>query len=583
MTSPRNDYLISSESATDPNRPDYYWLTDDSRTFLQRGYINNGVSAEQRIREIAENAERILKMEGFADKFEYCMKRGWFSLSSPVWSNFGTKKGLPIACFGSYIPDSTNGILEAVTEVGMMTKYGGGTSGYFGHIRPRGSIIVNNGKSDGTFNFAKLFDATINVISQGSSRRGMFAGYIDADHGDIMEWLDIKTEGNPIQDMFYGVCISSQWLKEMQDGDAHKRNVWKKILKSRSETGIPYILFTDNVNNARPDVYRDKNLEVLASNLCAEIALPSNKELSFVCCLSSMNLFHYDEWKDTDAPKILTYFLDAVMEEFVQKTESNTHHMERAHKFAKEHRALGIGVLGWHSYLQANMIPFESQEAFNKTQEIFGLLQTKTLEASKELAEIFGEPEILKGYGRRNTCLMAIAPTKSSSSILGNVSPSIEPIKSNYFVKELAKIKVSYRNPFFAELLKTKGKDTEEVWESILLHDGSCQHLDFLSEQEKAVFKTFEEISPELVIRQAALRQQYVDQSQSLNIFIGPEVEAKEIHRLHMLAHDIGVKSLYYQQSVNASQQFNRNLRKSAAPSVQATLNPEETCSTCEA
>ncbi|AMW16427.1 ribonucleoside-diphosphate reductase subunit alpha [Glaesserella parasuis] len=565
-----NDYYqpkLFQLGYTNVNRPDFEWLNDDSRLFLQRGYLLEGTTALDRIRFIAEHAERKLGIEGYADKFYYYMGRGYFSLSSPIWSNFGLDRGLPISCFGSYIGDSIHEIMVTTAEVGMMSKIGGGTSAYFGDIRPRGSLIKNNGKSDGSFNFSKLFDTVIDVISQGTSRKGQFAGYIDIEHGDIDEWLDIHTEGNPIQLMYYGVCVGHDWLESMKAGDPYKRQLWAKILQRKTETGIPYLFFKDNANAGRPDVYKDKNMTVHASNLCTEIMLPSNNEESFVCCLSSMNLLYFDEWKDTDAPEVLTYFLDVVMSEFIEKSE-NMPFLDRANRFAKRHRALGIGVLGWHSYLQANNIAFDSFEAMQKNNIIFKTLQEKTLKASKELAQRFGEPELLKGYGRRNTTLMSIAPTKSSSFILGSVSPSVEPFKSNYYVKDLAKIKTVYKNPFLEQLLKEKGLDTEEIWDSILLNDGSVQHLTQLSEHEKEVFKTFSEISQLSVIQQAAQRQKYIDQGQSINIMVHPATPARDLNQLYLTAEELGLKSIYYQYSMSAAQVFNRNLLS---------------CSSCEA
>ena len=540
-------------------RPDFAWLNEDSRLFLQRGYLLDGTTPEARIRAIAAHAGNILQDDTFAERFHHYMARGYYSLSSPIWSNFGLSRGLPISCFGSYIGDSIYDIMRTTAEVGMMSKIGGGTSAYFGAIRPRGSDISNNGKSDGSFNFSKLFDTIIDVISQGTSRKGQFAGYIDIDHGDIDEWLDIHTEGNPIQLMYYGVCISNAWLDAMKAGDPEKRRVWAKVLQRKAETGIPYLFFKDNANAGRPDVYKDRDMTVYASNLCTEIMLPASDEESFVCCLSSMNLLYFDEWKHTDAPELLTQFLDAVMSEFIEKS-AEIPFLDRAHRFAKRHRALGLGVLGWHSYLQANRIAFDSFAAMQKNNEIFQLLQEKTLTASKALAAKFGEPELLQGYGRRNTTLLSIAPTKSSSFILGSVSPSVEPFKSNYHVKDLAKIKTTYKNPFLVELLKEKGIDNEKTWESILLNDGSVQHLAALNDEEKEIYKTFAEISQLAIIQQAAQRQKYIDQGQSINVMIHPETPTRDINQLYLTAAELGLKSIYYQHSMSAAQRFNRNL-----------------------
>ena len=538
----------------------FYWLNEDSRAFLDEGYLIEGVTAEERVREIAERAEEVLDDDGFADKFYDYMSRGFYSLASPVWSNFGLDRGLPISCFGSYMEDNMESILYTQAEVGEMTKLGGGTSGYFGEIRPRGSPITNNGKSNGSYSFTELFDTIINVVSQGETRRGQFAGYIDVEHDDLDEWLNIKTEGDPVQDIYYGVIIGDDWFRAMVDGDEEKRETWAEIIETRINIGVPYIIFRDNMNDGKPQVYKDRGYEINASNLCTEIALPATPDESFVCCLSSMNALHYDEWKDTDAVETLTRFLDAVMEEFIQEAEG-TQFMERPVRFAKRHRAIGIGVLGWHSYLQSEMIPFDSMEAMEKNEAIFRTIKKRSYEESRRLADEFGEPEVLEGYGRRNTTTMSVAPTKSSSVILGQVSPSIEPLKSNYFVRDGAKLKSTQKNRFLEAILKKRAKDERDVWDSIAQKDGSVQHLDCLTDEEKEVFKTFAEIPQMAIINQAAQRQKYIDQAQSLNVSIDPsEVSVKEINQLYIEAWKKGVKSLYYQNSVNAAQKFSRDI-----------------------
>ena len=546
------------------------WLNEYSRMFLNRGYLTEGVTPEDRIRIIAEKSEEILDIPGFADKFYGHMEKGYFSLSSPVWSNFGIDKGLPISCFGSHIPDYMGGIMFAQSEVGMMSKFGGGTSGYFGDLRPRGAAITDNGTSSGAVHFMKLFETIIDVVSQGSTRRGRFAPYLPIDHPDIEEFLGIGTEGNPIQELTHGVTVSDQWMKEMIAGDNDKRALWAKLIQRRVEIGYPYIFFTDNVNRQTVDVYRDKGLKITHSNLCSEIALPNNEDWSFVCNLSSMNLLHFDEWKHTDAVETMIYFLDAVMTDFINKLEELKHSdtredqlafkfMERAYNFAKSNRALGLGALGWHSYLQSQMIPFESMEAAKLNTKIFKFINDHALKASKELAERYGEPELLKGYGRRNTTLTAVAPTTSSAFILGQVSQSIEPIWSNNYVKDVAKTKVTLKNRYLEKVLEKYGKNTREVWIDIRNHDGSVQHLDFLTDHEREVFKTFSEINQYAVLDQAAARQQFIDQSQSLNVMINPEMSAKEINKLYLFAWENNIKSLYYQHSTNAAQQFSKD------------------------
>lgn len=545
------------------------WLNKYSRIFLEGSYLLPGTTPEGRIKEIAEHAEKLLQRDGFAKKFYEYMSRGYYSLATPIWLNFGLDRGLPISCFGSYVGDDMGQILFTNAEIGMMTKNGGGTSAYFGDVRPRGAKIKNNGTSSGSVHFMQMFDTTTNIVSQGSARRGHVALYLPIEHPDIEEFLNIGTEGNAIQESTYAVTVGDQWFQEMIDGDPKKRSIWAKVLERRTQIGYPYILFSDTVNNNTVDVYKDKKLRIHASNLCSEIALPSNEEWSFVCCLSSLNVLNYEEWKDTDAVETMVAFLDAVMQEFIDKLEAKKNNddprekqaflfMERAYNFAKANRALGMGILGWHSYLQSKNIAFESAEAKEKNKEIFKLIHDKAYQASADLAKEYGEPEILKGYGRRNATLMAIAPTTSSSFILGQVSQGIEPRFSNCFVKDLEKIKVTFRNQYLEALLEKKNKNTDEVWQSILENDGSVAHLDFLTEEEKDVFKTFPEIDQNAVIEQAADRQKFVDQGQSINLMIDPNTSVKDINAMYVKAWKLGVKTLYYQHSMNAAQQFNR-------------------------
>jgi ribonucleoside-diphosphate reductase alpha chain len=537
----------------------YKWLNSHSRLFLERGYLEEGITPEKRIRDIAENAERILGIEGYADKFEKYVSLGYYSLSTPVWINYGNKRGLPVSCFNSHMEDTMTGILWKVGEVGIMSKMGGGTSGYFGDLRKRGSKISSGGESSGAVHFMELFDKVSDVVSQGSARRGSFAAYLPVEHPDIEEFLMIRSEGHSIQNMSIGVTISDDWMNEMIEGDKDKRSIWGKIVKKRFETGYPYIFFTDTVNNNAPQVYKDKGYKINSSNLCSEITLQSNSNESFVCVLSSLNLLYWDEIRKTDAIETLIYFLDTVNQEFVEKTQGMKF-MEAPHEFAKNQRALGMGVLGWHSFLQSQMIAFESLEAKMLNSHIWDTIRKRADEASKKLADLFGEPELLKGYGRRNVTTIAVAPTTSSSFILGQVSPSIEPLNSNYFVKKLAKGSFTFKNPYLKEILKKYKNDTDEVWKSILIRGGSVQHLDFLSSDEKDVFKTFGEISQKEIIIQAAQRQKFIDQSQSLNIMIPPDIKPKEVSDLLIEAWRMGIKTLYYQRSANPAQELSRNL-----------------------
>ena len=507
-------------------KPDYYWLNEDSRRFLNVGYLKEGVSPEERIAQIAKHAEEILGIEGFADKFIYFMKRGFYSLASPVWANFGECRGLPISCNGVVIEDTMESILYKTSEVGMQTKYGSGTSGYFGNLRPRGAEITDNGKSFGSVHFMELFDSVSRVVSQGGVRRGSFAAYLPADHGDILEFLKIRDEGHAIQKTSLGVCISDDWMQAVLDGDVEKREVWGKII--------------------------------------SEIALHSSEEESFVCCLSSLNLAQWDEMESTDAVGTLVEFLDAVMEEYIQKTK-DVPLMKSAHTFAVNQRALGVGVLGWHSYLQENMIAFDSLKAKGINHTIFKTIRERADQATIDLAVKLGEPPMLKGYKRRNITTLALAPTTSSSFILGQVSPSTEPLNSNYFTKDLAKGRFTYINPVLKSLLIEKGCDTAEIWRSILEKGGSVQHLNQLTLQEREVFKTFGEISQREIVIQAIQRQKFIDQGQSLNLMIPPQTNPKEVSDLLIYGWENGIKGFYYQRSANPSQELARSINECAS------------------
>lgn len=390
------------------------------------------------------------------------------------------------------------------------------------------------------------------------TRRGAFAAYLDIDHPDFEEFLQIRDIGNPIQNLFTGACIPDYWMQEMVDGDMEKRRIWAKVLESRQQKGLPYLFFTDNVNKNKPQVYKDNKLTISHSNLCSEIALPDGVDESFVCCLSSLNLELYDEWKNTDTVKLAIYFLDAVMSEFIENS-AGIPGLEAVNKFARRHRSLGLGVMGYHSYLQKNNIPFESMEAKTFNAKVFKEIESKARKASKELAKVYGEPELLKGYGLRNTTLMAIAPTTSSSAILGQTSPGVEPFASNYYKAGLAKGNFMRKNKYLEAKLEELGKNTEEVWRDIMLNRGSVQHLDFLDDHTKAVFRTFKEISQREIITQAVQRQRYIDQAQSINLNIPPDIPLKDVNALYIYAWQSGLKTLYYQRSESVAKNMAMN------------------------
>lgn len=536
-------------------RPAFEWMNDISRRFLAKDYVPEGQSGESRVGVIAQTVGGRFGRNDLADKIYDYAGRGWYSFSSPVWSNFGLDRGLPISCFGSYPDDSIEGILDAHFEIGMMSKHGGGTSICMTPIRHRGADIKDNGKSAGSVHFGTIYDTEIRIISQGSSRRGECAAYWRIDHPDIMEALDIRSEGHEIQKLSYGVCVPNYWMEELIAGDKKKREVWAKLATRRRERGYPYIIFIDNANDQKPQVYKDLGMEIHQSNLCTEIFLPNSPTESFVCCLSSMNMLRYEEWKDTDAVEVMVYLLDAVMSEFIDKA-GNMRGFERAVRFAERHRALGMGQIGWHTYLQSEMIPFDSPAAVGMAVITSRNIQKKALAASAKMASELGEPLYMKGRGRRHTTLTAIAPTQSSAAIVGQVSEGIEIMGANFVVKDKQKVKYTYKNPILMELLASKGKGDAGVIDSIFEAAGSVQHLDFLSPEEKSVFRTSRETHPMATIRQVAARQPHVCQGQSMNLLIDPRMDMKEYNQMLISAWRMGVKSLYYQNNVSSAQEL---------------------------
>lgn len=543
---------------------EYVWYNDNSDTFMRRdgSYLMEGQTVDERVSLVCREAERRLKKPGFAEKFRSYFRRGWYSFSTPIWTNFGTDRGLPISCYTSHCSDSIASILcDTHAEIATMTKMGGGTAVYAGDVRGRGSPIQGgkNGHSSGSVHFAGHYQSLLDTCSQGLTRRGNCAFYWPIDHPDIMEVLRIRQEGHPIQRLHTGVCVKDVWLEDMAAGDKKKREVWAALIEARRNTGEPYVLFTDTVNNALPKWYKDQGLVVKMSNLCCEVVSTANDDESFVCDLSSLNDLYFDDWKDTDAPELMVYFLDAVMDEFIEKA-SGIKHMERAVRYANRHRSMGIGRFGWHHYLQSKMVPFESAEAMKLNAEISRVIQKKTVAASVEMAKEYGEPEVTKGYGVRHALLQAIAPTTSSAFIIGQASESVEPQLANCEIKDLAKGKFTVINPFFLKTLKSHGKDDRATLDSVFSRGGSAQHLGFLSDHEKAVFKTLPEISQTDVVNQAASRQRFIDQGQSLNLWIHPSTPVKDINALMLHGWKSGVKSFYYQKGQNAAQAFQRSV-----------------------
>lgn len=529
---------------------------------MSRGYLKKEQDISDKIKEMSEYAEEILGIENFSEKLADYITKGYFIIPTPCWTNFyKDSKYSSISCFGMYVGDSVDRILYSNSEMGMESKVGGGTSGYFA-LRPRGSEISGGGITNGAVSFMETFQTTSRIISQ-ASRRGHFAATLDIHHGDIDEFLRIRGDGHPIQDLSFAVSIDDKFMEDLLQEDKRSMDLWARIIESRFATGFPYIFFKDTVNKNKPDVYKNLDLNVWHSNMCCEIALPNSDEESFVCCLLGMNLELYDEWKDTDAVEVGIYFMDAMLTDFINKNK-DVPYMDRAVKFAERHRAVGLGASGYHSYLQSKNIPFESFEANLHNKMIFKNIRDQAQNASIKMAIEFGKPEILSDskYNRRHSTLMAIAPNTSSSFIIAQQSQSIEPYVSNYYVKDVAKTRVEIKNPYLKKLLKEKNQDTDEVWKSILFHSGSVLHLDFLSEEEKNVFKTYTEINQYEIINQASDRQKYIDQSQSLNLMIPVGTDPDDVSAVMLYAWQKDIKTLYYQLNVNVAQDFTNTLFK---------------------
>lgn len=536
------------------SRVKFWWVNEESQEMLQRGYLRPNQTVNGKLNIICEHASTILGRPELKEKFFEIFANGWASISSPIWANFGESRGLPISCFTSVVDDDVDHIFDTLHEVAMMTKNGGGTACDFSKLRPKGADVSGGGKSSGALSFIEPFDTTIKNVSQAGVRRGGFAAYLDINHPEILEFLRIKDKDSTMQSINTAVNVDDSFMAEMIAGDSEKRKVWAEVLRSRREKGIPYIFFKDTVNRNAPKVYKDNNKVINSSNLCNEIMLSTDVDESLVCCLSSMNLYLYDEWKDTDVVETMVYFLDAVMTDFLNKTKGKSG-FKRAYKFAESQRALGLGVLGWHSYLQHNNIPFDSLTAYLKNIQIFKDLQEKVIAASQKMAVEYGEPTLMKGTGLRHATLMALAPTTSSASILGQSSPSIEPYKSNYYTVALAKGSFIRKNKNLQKLLASKNMDNTETWDSIMFNQGSVQQLDFLTAEEKGVFKTFSEINPEAIIDQAAARQKFIDQGQSLNLMIPHTMSVKDINKLHIRAWEKGLKGLYYQRGSSVTKE----------------------------
>jgi len=541
--------------------------TDVYRKTIVGGYLLMGESPKDAYLRVSNAvARRLYKPELAEQFFEYIWK-GWLCLASPVLSNTGTDRGLPISCFGIDVADSINDIGNKNLEMMLLAKHGGGVGIGINMIRPAGAKITGNGTSDGVVPFCKIYDSTILATNQGSVRRGAASVNLNIEHADFDDWLEIREPKGDVnrQSLNLHQCavVGDKFMRKLESGDQEARTRWSKLLQKRKATGEPYILFKGNTNKANPAAYKSNSLKVHMTNICSEITLHTDESHSFVCCLSSLNLAKYDEWKDTNLIYDATWFLDGVMEEFIQKAK-NMKGFENAIRSAEKGRAIGLGVLGWHTLLQKKGIAFEGLLAQFKTREIFSKIKIETERASRKLAEIYGEPLWCVGTGFRNTHLRSVAPTVSNSKLSGNISPGIEPWAANVFTEQSAKGTFIRKNNELKKVLKKIGIDTKETWDKILEDGGSIQgikeldewfydHLGRLTQEEgesvKNVYKTFKEINQLELIGQAGIRQDYIDQSVSLNLAFPSEAEPRWINQVHFEAWKRGIKTLYYMRT----------------------------------
>jgi ribonucleoside-diphosphate reductase alpha chain len=550
------------------------WMTSESLDTLSRGYLLDNETPRGMYKRVAKAAAKQYKDSKKLEKkfFDY-MWKNWLCPASPVLSNMGTTRGLPISCFSTHVDDSVDSIFMKNHEFAMLSKHGGGVGIYLGNIRGRGAAINGNGKSEGMVPWCKTFDTTCSVVSQGGTRRGAGALYLPIEHSDVDEFMKIR---RPIGDINrqclninHALTITDKWMNDLVNGNKHNRQVWENLLTTRVETGEPYLFFTDATNNQSPNCYKQNNLRVSTSNICTEITLYTDPDHTFVCCLSSLNLMKWDEWKDSDLVETTVMFLDGVMQEFIDRA-SNVKGFEAAVRSAIKGRALGIGVLGWHSLLQTKNLPFDSFDSMMLNASIFRSMREKADKQTAILAQELGEPEWCKGFNRRNTHCIAVAPTVSNSAISGGYSAGIEPMAANIFSLKSAKGTFIRKNKALEAILEEAGKNDTDTWTLINTNGGSISKLDFLNEDTKNVFLTAREINQHSVIKQAGQRQRWIDQAQSINLFFAAGSDPKYIHEVHLEAWKQGIKSLYY-------------LRTEGVISGDSAFRSSTECSACEA
>jgi len=564
---------------------------------ISKGYLQEGEKPKDAYWRVATTVAKRLGKPALATKFFDYIWKGWLCLATPVLSNTGTDRGLPISCFGIDVGDSIFEIGNKNLELMLLAKHGGGVGVGINMIRPAGTKITGNGTSDGVVPFIKIYDSTILATNQGSVRRGAASVNIKIEHKDFEDFLEVREPKGDVNrqslNLHQCVVVSDKFMKKLEEGDSEARRKWGKLLQKRKATGEPYIMFKGNVNKQNPEMYKKNGLKVHMTNICSEIVLHTDEQHSFVCCLSSLNLAKYDEWKDTDLVYTSTQFLDGVLEEFIQRAK-NMRGFENAVRSAERGRALGLGVLGWHTYLQQKGIPFEGLPAQFETRKIFSQIKIESERASRDMAKELGEPLWCKDFGMRNTHLRAVAPTVSNSKLSGNVSSGIEPWAANVFTEQTSKGTFIRKNPELRKILKKLGYDTKEVWDQILADGGSILGLNFLDDycyidskivevkdveegnkykivSIKDVFKTFKEINQLDLVRQAGIRQQYIDQAVSLNLAFPAVAEPKWVNQVHLEAWKQGVKTLYYMRTESV-------LRGDIA---QQAMNPD--CVSCEA
>lgn len=523
-------------------------------TTIKGGYLQKDETPRMAYERLAATAVKYLKDDALFEPLFEIFWKGWLIPSTPVMSSFGTNKGLPISCFSGVVPDDMYDIGRKELEMRMLSKHGGGTAYDFSQVRPIGSPIKNGelGTSDGIIPFMKSYDSTIISSKQGKLRRGAVAMYLDIEHKEYPEFLEIREPKGDINrqchNIHQGAVVTDNFMRNVKASDGWERKLWTQTLMKRVKTGEPYLMFIDNANKSLPENWAKNNLKIRHSNLCSEIFLPTDDQHTLVCCLSSLNLYKFDEWKNTDTVKLAIYFLDSVISEFIEKSKE-IKGIEDAKRFAEKSRALGLGTLGYHTYLQSKGISFISIYSNGQTNNIFGYIRNEAEIATKELADSFGEPEWCVGTGKRNLTLLAIAPNRSSSKLAGGLSQGVEPIAANIYVDDDAKGLHIRKNPELVKLLESKDRDIPEVWDQITEDRGSVMNVRCLSEEEKEVFKTFKEINQLELVKQAGIRQKYLDQGQSINLAFSKDAPAKFINLVHYTAWEVGLKSLYYFRS----------------------------------